>query len=108
MGRAAGRLSVADEPTWLQRLGFDFDYAAFPPHGLHPPVDAHVWVAAPCWLLVLVTGSPGMLWAGEQLRGVRRRRRGRCVACGYDLRASIDQCPECGRRIAQRVFRSAP
>ena len=34
------------------------------------------------------------IWSGMYSR--RQMRRGLCVKCGYDLRASAGRCPECG------------
>jgi hypothetical protein len=42
---------------------------------------------------------PGAWVAGWLLRRRRRRlrvARGQCLACGYDLRATPDRCPDCG------------
>lgn len=57
------------------------------------------------WLLVALLGAAPALVLG---RAVRRRRRralaadgiNRCVHCGYDLRATPDRCPECGKFTA--------
>jgi len=50
----------------------------------------------PCWMPVLMFA---LLPAGQLTVGLRRRRRfnaGRCLRCGYDLRATPGRCPECG------------
>lgn len=52
------------------------------------------------WLISLLTLPLPVIallrWVGRS----RRYSEGFCVACGYDLRASVDRCPECGAVVA--------
>ncbi len=55
-------------------------------------LDIPLWMpAAPAAILLALVGLHG------PLRERRRRTRGQCVRCGYDLRGSRSaRCPECG------------
>ena len=53
-------------------------------------------VIVPWWLLIILSGLYPLRLAALALRGRRRRQQGRCLRCGYDLRSSTLQCPECG------------
>ena len=59
----------------------------------------YVWVrllVVPYWMVVLATALPLVGIVFRAVRGRRRTRAGLCAACGYDLRASPERCPECG------------
>lgn len=59
-------------------------------------------VVLPYWLLAILSVLALVLLAPGLLRGRRMRRRqrlGLCLRCGYDLRASVERCPECGAAI---------
>jgi hypothetical protein len=47
----------------------------------------------------------GIWWTYELFREERfnrRERKGLCIRCGFDLRASLGKCPECGFPITLR------
>ena len=91
-------ISRYDAPLWLARLGFDWrgkdNSRVDPREGLY--VYREAFFSIPYWLIVLLCSGFGW-WIGRRARVVRqRRRRGLCVACGYDVRATPSRCPECG------------
>lgn len=65
-------------------------------------IGAHavVPVVYPLAAMLVLTGG---LLIGPRLIAARRRARGRCPACGYNLLGSAGPCPECGGVVARLV-----
>jgi len=57
-------------------------------------IYSYAWALA--WLMPTTPLLLGVLAEGRYVLRKRREVFGKCVKCGYDLRASKDRCPECG------------
>ena len=89
--------------AWAGQAGFG-SRQSVTPWLIMAPYDA--WVV-PYWALAVVTGVVPAMWVLWFVRRVVRRRRGLCVRCGYDLRASTDRCPECGTIVKKKTLSGA-
>jgi hypothetical protein len=88
---------------------YDIDEARFPAR----------WgfATVPTWFCFVTLGAlPALFILSSTIRLARnrvRKKRGRCVRCGYDLRVTPDRCPECGAigttaQGAAEPYRAAP
>lgn len=99
--------AITYHSTYWSGGGFGF-MSAKPPDN---PLDAgnKAYFSIPRWTLVLPFWFPSLVLGGALVfsgvplfRRLRRQRLGLCMTCGYDLRASPEQCPECGAAVAER------
>jgi hypothetical protein len=59
--------------------------------------DGELKAAIPYWVLTAASACASLVaWGIRRLRRKESDYSGRCPACGYDLRATPDRCPECG------------
>ena len=109
-----GRVWVARDTRWGTPEPSFAHAGVRPPHPIAAPVgipgrlgffldrrpgrrgEPRFSVVFPIWLAVAVTAVlPAWVTPGR-IRRWRRRARGACLSCGYDLRATPERCPECG------------
>jgi hypothetical protein len=78
-------------PLSLPWHGFGWEYRG------SLPWPNYFQISFPFWFLVpLLGGVASAPWWPEAFRQILHKK-GHCVRCGYDLRATPDRCPECGR-----------
>ena len=70
------------------------------------------WGFAVPHLVVIGAAAVPVAWWAMSFRERKERRRraalGLCRHCGYDIRYSLERCPECGNRVASRPELATP
>jgi len=87
-----GLTADADVNKFVKWLGLEADDGTSN-QGVH-----ELGALVPGWFAVVATSVLPAVWVAKW----RRRRRfgpGFCSGCGYDLRATPENCPECGRVV---------
>ena len=89
---------TADEDVMISALPSEYGVRwhrrdRYPPH-------AGLSIEVPHVVPILLSAVPALLAAGRWNRRRLLARHGLCPGCGYDLRASPERCPECGRAAA--------
>jgi hypothetical protein len=95
------RLKLAFRDTTQQVLGPDGT-----PVGPTRTVGFFEWIQFPLWWMVVIAGILPAIWTASFWSSrVKGWPAGHCPRCGYDLRATPQQCPECGSVVSSpRAF----
>ncbi len=98
------KYSVTKSDFVQKTLGFQLCWAP----NLPASPSTGAWIAmysitVPHWFILLLCPIFPLVWLRRFLRHRHRLRNNLCPTCGYDMRASTDRCPECGRAIAAKT-----
>ncbi len=93
-----GALSMAllDDGTGRARGTWGFAMSSQPKDFLGLQGARAGAIGLPHWVLAGLFLWPVAMWGRYRIVVMRRRKRGCCLACGYDLRGGSNTCPECG------------
>jgi hypothetical protein len=91
-------LNVGPRDTWVHRQWGGFAWTQWQGRG-----PSKTLLVVPLWSLAAAAAVLPLWRLALHFRSRRRRRRGICPACGYDLRATPDRCPECGTAAARQA-----
>jgi hypothetical protein len=116
----SGRFFIDRQPSeHYDVTGFLEDFKGWTHHGLDPNLSrSSLWfgygefvtktgtiawaIAVPCWSMAGIFSVLPAIWIKRHWWR-RGRIPGMCRRCGYDLRATLDQCPECGAMPEAKV-----
>jgi hypothetical protein len=92
--------NVTSNGALAKQLGFSFHSVSGPFQGAFASgIEDSITVRLPSWFLLALFGAVPVMhlrkWLRVRLERVRKQN-GHCLSCGYDLRASLGTCPECG------------
>lgn len=86
--------------TFWNRMGFGYVSTSQRTPGLRNSTVTTRTYWAPYWLAALLASVVPLRALAMIGVRARRRRRGLCARCGYDVRFSEGRCPECGAPLA--------
>jgi hypothetical protein len=104
--------------TWNQELGLNIPISSGPPEaavlgfhyrGYQRNGSTRMWILwFPDYACIVVLGSLPVYYAATSFRHFWRGKHKICAVCGYDLRATPNRCPECGKAVTSTSTTATP
>ena len=104
-------LTYLDDSHWDPRISLPEFFVGWGRSAPHVRLDGRWVFEVPHWFVGILAATLPAVRLGKRCRArlaeFRRRRAGLCRGCRYDLRATVDRCPECGRLVDRRESAAA-